>query len=192
MDEIHRQTSLQDNRRIRKAVQRTCKVCGRKFYGINDITGKHGSKVIRISKYCSKACWSIRATIINRCSECGKEIKTTKSVNKRYCGMACRDKRYKLLTGELSTAWKGDKVSYSGVHKCIYDKYGIPKVCEKCGREGQSKNMNWANISGTYKRDRSDWVRLCPTCHRLFDNSRKRYAKFIEKGEEWEKITPKL
>lgn len=27
----------------------------------------------------------------------------------------------------------------------------------------------WANISGEYKRDRSDWVMLCPSCHRKID-----------------------
>lgn len=27
----------------------------------------------------------------------------------------------------------------------------------------------WANISGEYKRERSDWVMLCPSCHRKID-----------------------
>ena len=27
----------------------------------------------------------------------------------------------------------------------------------------------WANISGEYKRNRNDFLRLCRTCHRRFD-----------------------
>jgi len=27
----------------------------------------------------------------------------------------------------------------------------------------------WANISGEYKRDVSDYIQLCPSCHRKFD-----------------------
>lgn len=33
----------------------------------------------------------------------------------------------------------------------------------------QPKRYEWANISGEYKRDRSDWVMLCPSCHRKID-----------------------
>lgn len=88
--------------------------------------------------------------------------------------MDCRNKSYGQRLNEKASAWKGDDVSYSGIHKWVYDKFGTPTKCEKCGIEGGGKNMNWANVSGEYKRDRSDWVRLCPRCHRLYDNIKKR------------------
>src|SRR3990167_9488287 len=31
------------------------------------------------------------------------------------------------------------------------------------------KRYEWANISGKYKRERSDWETLCPSCHRTRD-----------------------
>lgn len=64
--------------------------------------------------------------------------------------------------------------------------------CEKCGIIGTGKDMNWANISGKYTREREDWIRLCPSCHRIFDNICKRYAKFTGKEEEWQTQTPRI
>lgn len=33
--------------------------------------------------------------------------------------------------------------------------------------------MHWANISGKYLRDITDWVRLCVSCHKYFDKQKK-------------------
>ena len=110
MDEIHGQASMQDSRRRRKSLQHTCKVCGRKFYGWKDITGKHGSTIRRIAKYCSKKCWSVRSTIYVKCRYCGKQIRTTKSVNKKYCSKDCRNKGY---VGKKHTKEHCKKISES-------------------------------------------------------------------------------
>ena len=32
------------------------------------------------------------------------------------------------------------------------------------------KRYHWANISGEYKRDLTDYKRLCVSCHRYFDS----------------------
>ena len=31
-------------------------------------------------------------------------------------------------------------------------------------------NIQWANISGNYIRERGDWLGLCVKCHRKYDN----------------------
>jgi len=74
--------------------------------------------------------------------------------------------------GEKHHAWKGNKVGYKGVHDWIGRNFGKPKFCEHCGTKN-AKKFEWANISQKYKRDRVDWLRLCTSCHRNYDNSRK-------------------
>lgn len=74
---------------------------------------------------------------------------------------------------EEHCGWKGDKVGYWGIHKWINRKFGMPMKCENCGIEKTSPwAIHWANLSHQYKRDRSDWKRLCQSCHRLYDNGK--------------------
>lgn len=40
--------------------------------------------------------------------------------------------------------------------------------CERCHRTDKKK-YEWANKSGRYLRDLTDWIRLCTSCHRLHD-----------------------
>ena len=69
--------------------------------------------------------------------------------------------------GELSPFWKGEKVSYTGLHKWVVKMLGRPKNCWFCKKH--KKYIDWANKSRTYKRDLSDWVALCRSCHRKLD-----------------------
>lgn len=82
--------------------------------------------------------------------------------------------------GEDHWAYQKENPSYRAVHAWIVKKYGKAKQCEntKCvyprkDRRGkmmiEPKSYQWANISGEYKRDRSDFKELCASCHKLFD-----------------------
>ena len=79
--------------------------------------------------------------------------------------------------GEKSGAWKDESVSYRGLHAWIVKNYGQPDVCEDCEKRSSGHSMHWANVSGKYKRDRSDWKRLCPACHGKFDSNKRKYVK---------------
>src|SRR2546423_10956461 len=68
------------------------------------------------------------------------------------------------VTGENSKSWKGDKVGYTALHAWIRRQLGTPNVCEHCGTT-DAKRYEWANISGQYKRNLFDWIRLCKRCH---------------------------
>lgn len=68
--------------------------------------------------------------------------------------------------------WRGDKAAYGSKHDWILRNYQKTGICEKCGaRRGTAwpSGTEWANISGKYKRSRGDFIELCRSCHRFFD-----------------------
>jgi len=75
-----------------------------------------------------------------------------------------------ISRGAAHANWCGDKASYSAKHDWVRRWMGAPQACAKCGKDNLKKTQyHWANISHTYKRDRTDWVRLCVRCHKLYD-----------------------
>ncbi len=88
-------------------------------------------------------------------------------------------KRKKWI-GEKNPMWKGDKVGYVGLHVWMKKTYGKASKCDNkkctypkknsCGKITEKpKRFEWSNISKEYKRDRNDWMMLCPSCHRKYD-----------------------
>lgn len=76
--------------------------------------------------------------------------------------------------GEKHSRWMGDKVGKSAVHSWMNKIYGKPNYCEFC-MITEKKKYSWANISHEYHRDFCDWLRLCYSCHRIFDNSKRKF-----------------
>jgi hypothetical protein len=68
--------------------------------------------------------------------------------------------------GETNNKWTGDNVGYRALHYWIERNLGKSNVCEHCGVKGK---MHRANKSHKYLRDTSDWIRLCPKCHKKYD-----------------------
>lgn len=58
---------------------------------------------------------------------------------------------------------------YKALHDWVRRHRGTPSLCEVCGTT-TAKTYHWANLSQEYKRDLSDWRRLCPTCHMRENN----------------------
>ena len=72
---------------------------------------------------------------------------------------------------------------YESVHDWMRKNFGKPYFCEGCGIE-EAYRFEWANISGKYLRDKCDWIRLCASCHDLFERNpikRKKIKLFIDK-----------
>ncbi len=65
--------------------------------------------------------------------------------------------------------WKGDEVGYTALHLWVSRRLGKPKYCDFC-HAIDKKKYEWANISKEYKRDITDWKRLCSSCHQKWDN----------------------
>lgn len=73
--------------------------------------------------------------------------------------------------GENGLLWKGNYVGYRALHRWVEKHLGKPTQCSHCDKiELQGHNIHWANKSGEYKRELSDWIRLCALCHKKFDN----------------------
>jgi len=111
-------------------------------------------------------------TVSVRC-ECGVNFMSSKNKTSdgrgKYCSKKCMYKYRILPTNNHHHTWKGDDVSYSALHAWVRRKLGKPSLCDEC-KTRDSKQFEWANISGEYKRNLSDWKRLCSKCHRNFDN----------------------
>lgn len=74
--------------------------------------------------------------------------------------------------GEKSYLWRGDDVGYLGIHAWVKKVLGQPDTCAHCGKSGlKGYHIHWANVSGEYKRDKTDWIRLCVSCHWKFDKT---------------------
>jgi hypothetical protein len=79
------------------------------------------------------------------------------------------NKKGKLFeVGAQHLFWKGDFVGYNALHSWIYRNLGKAQKCE-LHPEHMAKRYHWANISRYYKRDKNDFIQLCPSCHYKYD-----------------------
>jgi len=79
----------------------------------------------------------------------------------------------KWKSGTAHKSWKGDSVGYVGVHEWVRYHLGKPRRCGNC-KTTKAKAYDWANVSGEYKRDLNDYIRLCRSCHKKLDYNLKR------------------
>jgi len=103
---------------------------------------------------------------------CSEEHKTKLSAKARL-----REKK----VGPAAANWKGDAVGYTALHSWVSRAYGCAAECEHCGDENAAA-YDWANVSGEYKRERSDWLRLCRSCHMRFDKRGFQAVRLYEFG----------
>lgn len=72
---------------------------------------------------------------------------------------------------EENIQWKGEYAGYIAKHDWARRHFGRPQFCEHC-KTSAKRMYHWANISKKFLRDRSDWLRLCVPCHKIFDLDR--------------------
>lgn len=73
------------------------------------------------------------------------------------------------LIEDKNPTWRADEVGKSALHQWIERKLGKSKHCVFCG-DTSDRKYAWANKSGEYKREVTDWLRLCYPCHMKYDN----------------------
>ena len=67
--------------------------------------------------------------------------------------------------GENNIKWKGDNAGYRALHLWVERQLGKAKMCQNNSAHSSTR-YHWANVSGEYKRDISDWIEVCPSCNR--------------------------
>lgn len=82
-----------------------------------------------------------------------------------------------VLRGNNHPMWKGKDVGYTALHEWVENQLGKPNECEHC-LAIDAKKFEWANKSGNYLREVSDWIRLCTSCHRKQEPNRGSHETF--------------
>jgi len=144
-------------------IYKNCEKCNKKFafYPFD----------IKERKFCSKQCyWEARRGTVGYWFGKKRSLETKRKISETKKKFPYSTKGHKGMENEKHPNWKGNKVSYSGLHYWVVRKLGKPTICEHCGKTGLSgKFIVWANKSHEYKRDLNDWLRLCAKCHKEYD-----------------------
>ncbi|KKM15633.1 hypothetical protein LCGC14_1694100 [marine sediment metagenome] len=74
--------------------------------------------------------------------------------------------------GEESRRWKGNDAGYVAIHLWLVKHFGKADHCDYCNTLWASR-YEWANKYHSESRNRDDYIQLCPSCHRLFDQQNK-------------------
>lgn len=117
-----------------------------------DLSNKRFGKLIVLEYHSTKG-----TTAVWKCKcDCGNEIITSRS---------------NLMSGHTKSCgciqFKGEEISYNGLHKWLNKNYPKNNICNHCGKKSKT---DYANISGKYKRDIKDFIELCRKCHIEYDN----------------------
>jgi hypothetical protein len=150
----------------RKGIVQECPICHKSFY-------RRMSKIKLGAKYCSKRCFYIAypthpQNILDKMSKSLKGHLTPQPVRNKI-SLSQKNKPRPYTTGTSNGMWKGDDVSYGGLHSWVARKIGKAKICKHCGKSGTGRQIHWANISRKYLRDVNDWMSLCVACHKKYD-----------------------
>jgi len=81
------------------------------------------------------------------------------------------NKKHTMPQGKDSYNWKGEDVSYHGLHAWVSRRLGKAVCCEQCGKNDLETRYEWSNIDGRYRRNLNDYIMLCVSCHRKRDNA---------------------
>jgi len=152
---------------------------GRFIKGFNSSPNKKKEKVKKICLYCGKTFLANNSpSMIKRggAKFCNRSClgKFYIYINKPYknlVGKPAHNKgtKYPQFQDEKNPGWKGDSVGIKSLHRWVYKHRGAPTECEHCGTTDTSLNYEWANVDHSYKRKLDDFIRLCRSCHRIYD-----------------------
>lgn len=68
----------------------------------------------------------------------------------------------------MYSKFRGTVTEYKNLHSWVNKNFGRPRKCDDCGTT-TAKRYDWATIENRYTKLRSDWRRLCRSCHQKLD-----------------------
>lgn len=89
----------------------------------------------------------------------------------RRLGIQSRPAIKRNQRGSANDSWMGDGAGYQAFHRRLEAMFGKPKCCAVCGNTSR-RFYDWANLTGKYT-DPMDYKRMCRSCHRKYDLSRR-------------------
>jgi hypothetical protein len=120
-----------------------------------------------------------------KCKNCGKEYYRYRIKNRPqiFCSRECYlhsvynakiHYEIKINTNQIcdrNPNWKGDQVSYKGIHRWVENNFGKAKdfICALCHGTSGSTKMNWMNLDHKYTRNKEKWIPACKKCHSQYD-----------------------
>ena len=75
--------------------------------------------------------------------------------------------------GENNPAWKGDNIGCRALHYRIRKLKLEPEYCTICNEI--NKKLECCSIDHIYTKNPDDYIYLCRSCHKLFDQCRKKF-----------------
>jgi hypothetical protein len=72
-------------------------------------------------------------------------------------------------SGENNPSWRETLLTVRGIHVRIIALYGKADRCENPSCSKKSMKYDWSHKTHQYSLDRSEWQRLCKSCHKLYD-----------------------
>lgn len=139
-------------------MDRVCQHCGKIM--VKPLTKSRKDWENR-SKYCSKKCMYT--------AHKGKHFAPSTELKKGHSEIPGRV--VALPRDEKHHQWKGNKVGYGALHSWVQRRLGTPQECWQCGTT-EKRRYQWSNTSREYKRELSDWRRLCIPCHKKYDRTK--------------------
>jgi hypothetical protein len=147
---------------------KTCTICGKEYY-----TKRRYAK---LSKYCSKECWSKRNPPIEiECLKCGKTFTDYKSNKKKFCSKDCANKfmeRRVKLTCKIcnkeyeSKQSKSERGGFCSVECSSMAQIGENNVSWQGGKSKMLYGDGWNKTlkDGIKKRDNN----TCQICNKVY------------------------
>lgn len=155
--------------RTELSLPKSCEKCG----GLYPRPACYSNRQWDSRRYCSTSCAQATFSSVRRRQWSDPVYKQHMREVHRGKPSPNKGKRRPNMCGPLNHKWKGDAANYYALHSWLRREYGPPLSCEFCDATRNERRLEWANKSGQYHRYRSDWMALCPSCHRRYDHAKR-------------------
>lgn len=147
--------------------------------------------------YCSRKCNDIdkrgmirKPSTTRICQQCGNEFvkpyecEWKRWSKRKFCSKPCADigkirkaPSTAFKKGTIPSNFKQDGYGYQAVHAWLTRHFPKKGICEECLKVSKTQ---YANITGKYLRDRSDYQELCYSCHSKIDRANPKNPKYYQ------------